>query len=206
MLLHYRPLTEKRNKTSPILRAIITLKSWKALNLGSSLTGQTLDYMQFLDHLWQLKEPQQSSHQLRHEAIYKFYMFPPSPTTCHSQNTSQISKVSIHTKGYTCRDINSFLTKTPDSSPPDKIPTFQLQNEPFLWGCHKVITLSFRWKKRNILKEEVKLETANEWKCGRGKCHPRCSLWTSCILQTDWNRSHSQPKIQKLVKKLSGSL
>lgn len=77
----------------------------------------------------------------------------------------QIQKVSIHTKGYTCRDTNSLLTKTPR--------LFRFEQEPhistskraiFLSGCHKVITLSFCRKKRNTLKEEVKLETANEWK------------------------------------------
>lgn len=132
----------------------------------------------------------------------------PSHTHHLSLTEYTLNFQTFHThKGlYTHRDTSSFLTKTPDSSSPDKKPTFQLQNRPFLSCCHKVITPCFSQRKRNILKEEVKLETANEWKSvpERNVTHAAPSEQVACYRLTDTAPTVSLKQMKK--RKLSGSL
>lgn len=110
-------------------------------------------------------------------------------------------------KGFTHTETQTHCSQRPPTLPLlTKTPHFIFRTGLF---CHAVTKSS-----HPVLVREIEIYWKRRWNwkqqmSEREKCHPRCSLWTSCMLQSDWHCSHSQLETnekKKLVKKLSGSL
>lgn len=148
-----------------------------------------------------------------HEAI-KLFLNPscslPHPPPVIHRIHPNFQTLHTHKELHTHTHTNSFLTKTPDSSSPDKNPTFQLQNGPFF--CHTVRKSSHpvlvrereiywkrRWNWKQQMSERVCQREMSPTLLPLNKLH--APDWLTLLPQSVWNKWK-----KKLVKKLSGSL
>lgn len=139
----------------------------------------------------------QSIHQSSHQAIFKSSMFPHSPTTCHSQNTPQISELSIPTKGYTHIQTQIHSSQRPPTLPLlTRTPHFNFKTGVF---CHAVTQSSHpvlvrereiyrkrRWNWKQQMSERVCQREMSPTLLPLNKLHT--TDWLTLLPQSDWNK------------------
>lgn len=133
-----------------------------------------------------------------------------SPTDCHSQKTSQISKLSIHTMGYTCWDTNPFLTKIPRLFPSWQGPPISTSKtglffcQPVTKSSHPALVREreIYWKRRWNWKQQMS-ESVTE----RNLTHAVSSEQVVCCRLTDTAPTvSSEKKIKKKWRKKKWNL